>query len=326
MIGRGERDTVKMPGSTSVSGSPYAVAVLLPCYNEASAIGRVVADFLKALPDALIYVCDNSSSDGTALNASEAGALVLREGRKGKGHVVRRMFADVDADIYVLADGDGTYDATAAVKLISLLVEGRLDFVNGARVPANGAVYRRGHKIGNLLLSGLVRQFFGRQFADMLSGYKVFSRRFVKSFPAMSRGFEIETELTVHALELRMPSAEIGTRYIERPQGSSSKLKTFRDGIRIFWLIGKLVRYERPMLFYGSLALLLIVCAVVLGIPIVAEFAETGLVPRLPTAVLCTGLVILGVLSMFTGIILDLVTRTRQELKRLIYLSIPLRF
>lgn len=279
---RGKQDVTKPPGSSSASSSPCGIAVLLPCFNEASTIGGVVADFFNAVPGARIYICDNSSSDGTALVASDAGALVLHEGRKGKGHVVRRMFADIDAEIYVLADGDGTYDTTAASKLISLLVEGRLDFVNGARLPANGEAYRRGHKIGNLLLSGLVRQFFGRQFADMLSGYKVLSRRFVKSFPAMSRGFEIETELTVHALELRMPSAEIGTRYIERPQGSSSKLKTFSDGIRIFWLIGKLVRYERPLLFYGSLALLLLASAVALGVPIVAEFAETGLVPRLP--------------------------------------------
>ncbi|SEE79579.1 Glycosyltransferase involved in cell wall bisynthesis [Rhizobiales bacterium GAS188] len=311
---------------TSKSAMPYAIAVLLPCYNEALAIARVVADFSRALPSASIYVYDNNSSDDTATVAAAAGATVLGEARQGKGHVVRRMFADIEADIYVLADGDGTYDAAAAPRLVSRLIEGRLDFVNGARHETRGEAFRHGHKFGNSVLSGLVQWIFGRDFADMLSGYKVFSRRFVKSFPAMSRGFEIETELTVHALELRMPSAEIATRYGERQEGSASKLRTLRDGVRILSLIGKLVKDERPLMFYGGLASLFVASAVILGIPIVAGFMETGLVPRLPTAVLCTGLVILGVLSLFTGVTLDLVTKTRQELKRLIYLSIPIRF
>jgi len=298
-------------------------AVLIPCYNEELTIAAVVAAFRTALPQATIYVYDNNSSDRTSEVARQAGAVVRSERRQGKGNVVRRMFADIDADIYVLVDGDDTYDAAAAPRLIRELVDNDLDFVNGARVSTASAAYRRGHRLGNFALTELVRIIFGRQFTDMLSGYKVLSARFVKSFPAMSSGFETETELAVHALELRMPCGEIETAYKERPEGSVSKLSTYRDGWRILKLIGRLVKDERPLQFFGLLGLVIGLSAIVLGAPVVATYLETGLVPRLPTAVLSIGLVILGVLSFFVGLILDMVTRTRQEMKRLVYLSLP---
>jgi glycosyltransferase involved in cell wall biosynthesis len=311
-----------------VRDSPVAVpdlriAVLIPCYNEAVTVEAVVRGFASALPSATMYVYDNDSSDQTAEIARAAGAVVRRETRRGKGNVVRRMFADIEADIYVLVDGDDTYDAAAAPTLIGRLIEDRLDFVNGARVSAAARAYRRGHRVGNYILTHLVRRTFGRQFRDMLSGYKVLSRRFVKSFPAMSSGFETETELAVHALELRMPSAELPTRYKERPAGSSSKLSTVRDGMRILLLVGRLIRDERPLLFFGAAGVSLTLSAIALGLPIILTYLETGLVPRLPTAVLSVGLVILGVLSFFVGLVLDLVTKTRREMKRLSYLSIP---
>ena len=304
------------------AGGALRIAVLIPCYNEELTIASVVRGFREALPQATVYVYDNNSSDGTAEAARAAGAVVRSERRQGKGNVVRRMFADTDADVYVLVDGDDTYEAAAAPRLVAELVENGLDLVNGARVSTAAAAYRRGHRFGNHALTELVRIIFGRQFTDMLSGYKALSARFVKSFPAMSSGFETETELAVHALELRMPCGEMQTAYRERPEGSVSKLSTYRDGFRILKLIARLVKDERPLQFFGLAGLFLVLVAIVLGAPVVATYLETGLVPRLPTAVLSIGLVILGVLSFFAGLILDMVTRTRQEMKRLVYLSI----
>ena len=302
---------------------PARIAVLVPCYNEALTIGPVVDAFRTALPGADIHVFDNNSRDDTAAIARAHGATVSKVTRRGKGNVIRRMFADVEADIYVLVDGDDTYDASAAPRLVEMLVAEALDLVNGARKEQAQAAYRPGHRFGNVLLSGIVQIIFGRQITDMLSGYKVFSRRFVKSFPAMSRGFEIETELTVHALELRMPMAETETPYKERPEGSHSKLSTVRDGARIFRLIARLVRDERPLLFYSGLGVTLMAIGVILAIPLLLTFFETGLVPRVPTAILSTGLVLLGFLSVYAGVILEMITKLRQETKCLSYLTIP---
>ncbi|MEE3626663.1 glycosyltransferase family 2 protein [Nitrospirillum sp. BR 11752] len=299
------------------------VAVLVPCYNEEAAIAKVVADFKAALPDATVYVYDNNSKDRTVEVARAAGAVVRTEPLQGKGNVVRRMFADIEADVYVMVDGDDTYHAASAPALVDRLVTEQLDMVNGARVTEIEAAYRPGHRFGNLLLTGLVTFIFGKRTNDMLSGYRVFSRRFVKSFPALAGGFETETELTVHALELRMPIAEVETPYKDRPPGSVSKLSTYKDGMRILWMITKLVKEERPMLFFGVAALLFALLSVILGIPIFVTFVETGLVPRLPTAVLATGLMILAFLSLTCGLILDTVTRGRREMKRLRYLEIP---
>src|SRR5262245_1072419 len=301
----------------------YSIAVLIPCYNEEITIGKVVTDFRATLPGATVYVYDNNSHDNTSEAARNAGAVVRKEGRQGKGNVVRRMFADIEADVYVLVDGDDTYDASASAALVDQLIEERLDFINGMRASTARDAYRAGHRFGNWLLTALVRQIFGRQFSDMLSGYKFLSRRFVKSFPAMSIGFETETELAVHALELRMPSTEVATVYKERPPGSVSKLRTYSDGARIMMLIARLVKDERPMHFFGLFGILLIVAAVLLSVPLLFTYLETGLVPRVPTALLSVALVIIGVLSMFTGLILDMTTKTRREMKRLIYLSLP---
>jgi glycosyltransferase involved in cell wall biosynthesis len=302
---------------------PPTVAVLIPCYNEEAAIGRVVSDFRAALPGASVYVYDNNSSDRTVDVAAAAGAIVRRETLQGKGNVVRRMFADIDADAYVLVDGDDTYHAASAPALLAKLFDEQLDMVNAARVTEIQAAYRPGHRFGNMLLTNLVTTVFGHRTEDMLSGYRVFSRRFAKSFPSLSAGFEIETELTVHALELRMPLAEVPTPYKDRPVGSVSKLSTFRDGFRILWLISKLVREERPVHFFGIGALILMITAVVIAWPVFTTFLQTGLVPRLPTAVLATGLMLLAFLSMACGLILDTVTRGRREMKRLAYLSLP---
>ena len=301
----------------------HEVAVLVPCFNEELTVGKTVAAFREALPSATVYVYDNNSTDRTNDVARAAGAVVRSEPRQGKGNVVRRMFADIDADIFVLVDGDATYDAEAAPRMVRRAIEENLDFVNGARVSRSMDAYRRGHRFGNYVLTELVRKIFGREFTDMLSGYKVFSRRYVKSFPAMSRGFEIETELTVHALELRMPSAEEPTSYGERPSGSVSKLSTFRDGARILRLIFDLVRNERPLQFFGLAGALLVLIAVVLTIPLAETYFQTGLVPRLPTAVLAIGLIIIGFLSFLAGLILDVVATMRSEMKRLAYLSYP---
>lgn len=299
------------------------VAVLIPCYNEAVAIPKVVADFRAALPQATIYVYDNNSSDGTADIARAAGAIVRREMLQGKGNVIRRAFADVDADLYVLVDGDDTYDATAAPGMIDMMRRDGLDMVNGARVTDIDKAYRPGHRLGNAVLTGMVRIVFGDRISDMLSGYRVFSRRFVKSFPALAGGFETETEFTVHALELKMPIGEVPTAYKDRPAGSTSKLRTYSDGVRILHTIMVLVKEERPLQFFSAGGLALLVLAVVLGVPVVTEFLQTGLVPRLPTAVLATGLMLIAMLSFFCGLILDSVSRGRKEFKRLAYLSIP---
>jgi glycosyltransferase involved in cell wall biosynthesis len=300
-----------------------AIAVLIPCHNEAVAIPKVVADFRAALPDAVLYVYDNNSSDGTAAAARAAGAVVRHEALQGKGHVVRRMFADIDADIYILVDGDDTYEAAAAPTLARLLLDDGLDMVIGTRVTAIAAAYRPGHRLGNRVLTGMVRAIFGNRVTDMLSGYRAFSRRFVKSFPALAAGFETETEFTVHALELRMAIGEVATRYSDRPAGSASKLRTVSDGLRILRAIVVLVKEERPLQFFASSGLLLLVLGVAAGLPVVLEFARTGLVPRLPTAVLATGLVLLSFLSFAVGLILDSVTRGRREMKRLAYLAVP---
>jgi len=303
--------------------SQLRIAVLLPCYNEEAAIGQTVAGFRAALPDATIYVYDNNSRDRTREVAAAAGAVVRAERMQGKGNVVRRMFADVEADVYVMADGDATYDAAAAPELVSRLVGEQLDMVVGARRSEVEEAYRRGHRFGNRLLTGMLARIFGRTFTDILSGYRVFSRRFVKSFPALSRGFETETEISVHALELAMPVAEVVTAYGARPEGSHSKLSTYRDGWRILRTILHLFRIERPVLFYGGFAALLAAAAVVLAIPLVVTYAQTHLVPRFPTAILVTGLMIVAVISFAVGLILDTVVRGRREVRRLAYLALP---
>ncbi len=310
------------PSARGLAPDPR-VAVLVPCYNEAPTIRAVVGAFAEALPGSKVYVYDNNSTDDTAGVARDVGAVVRIERRQGKGHVVRRMFADIDADCYILVDGDDTYDANVARLLSHMVVEQGYDFVNVSRVSSGAEAYRPGHRFGNRLLTQIVRNIFGRETTDMLSGYKALSRRFVKSFPAMSGGFETETELTVHALEMRMPMGEIAAAYKERPPGSTSKLRTFRDGIKILSLISRLIKDERPLQFFAAVGLLIGACGVLLGLPVVLAYFETGLVPRLPTAVLSVGMVVLGWLSIFTGLILDVVTKARQEVKRLTYLSIP---
>lgn len=304
------------------------VAVLIPCLNEAAGIAAVVADFRAALPEATVYVYDNGSSDETAAVAAGAGAVVRSEPLRGKGNVVRRMFADVDADIFVMADGDGTYHAASAPEMIEKLCSGQLDMVNGLRVASADQAYRSGHRFGNRFLSSIVALLFGNRVSDILSGYRVMSRRFVKSFPALSSGFEIETELTVHALDLRAPVAEVATPYGVRSKGSSSKLSTYRDGWRILRAILRLVKEERPFAFFTQIALLLAIVSIVLAIPLFVHFFETGLVERVPTAILSTGLMLVAVLSFACGLILDTVTRGRRELKRMHYLAlsgVPIR-
>jgi glycosyltransferase involved in cell wall biosynthesis len=297
------------------------IAVLLPCYNEEAAIAQTVAGFRAALPDAAIYVYDNNSRDRTREIAATAGAIVRRERMQGKGNVVRRMFADVDADIYVMADGDATYDAASAPALIARLIDEQLDMVVGSRVGEAVEAYRRGHRLGNRLLTGMLARLFGRSFSDILSGYRVFSRRFVKSFPVLSAGFEIETEISVHALELKMPVAEIETPYFARPEGSESKLSTYSDGWRILRTIVTLYRVERPMLFFGLIGAVFAALAVILAIPLAVTYMHTHLVPRFPTAILATGLMILAFLNGFAGLILDTVVRGRREVRRLAYLA-----
>jgi glycosyltransferase involved in cell wall biosynthesis len=299
------------------------LAVLVPCFNEEAAIASVIASFRNALPAAEIYVYDNNSKDRTIALAREAGAIVRIERRQGKGHVVRRMFADVDADVYVLVDGDATYDAPSASHMIEKLVGDRLDMVVGLRVDQEQAAWRPGHRIGNRMLTGFLSEVFGQAFTDILSGYRVFSRRFVKSFPVLSDGFEIETELTVHALELSMPVAEIETPYYARPKGSVSKLNTWRDGFRILGTILKLYRSEKPLRFFSVIGIFLALVSIGLAIPILVTYLEQGIVPRLPTAVLSTGLMIVAVLSVSSGLVLDTVTRGRREMKLLSYLAQP---
>ena len=306
----------------SISSSPR-VAVLLPCYNEEAAIAQVIAGFRAALPDAAIYVYDNNSRDRTVEVAHSAGVVVRTERMQGKGHVVRRMFADVDADVYLMADGDLTYDPKAAPEMVRRLIDEQLDMVVGTRQHEAKEAYRGGHVLGNRLFTGLLARLFGRSFSDIFSGYRAFSRRFVKSFPVLSEGFEIETEMSVHALELRMPVGEVETAYGARPEGSESKLSTYRDGWRILKTIGTLYRVERPVLFYGTIGALLLIAALVLSIPLVLTYLDTGLVPRFPTAILVTGMTIVAVLCFFAGLILDTVTRGRHEIRRLAYLALP---
>lgn len=300
------------------------IAVLIPCYNEEHSITQVVRDFRAALPDALIHVYDNNSRDRTVELARDAGAMVRHEPLQGKGNVVRRMFSDIEADIYVMVDGDATYHAPSAPAMIARLVEENLDMVVGSRLQTNvSEAFRAGHHFGNLLLSGAVARIFGDRFHDMLSGYRVFSRRFVKSFPAVSAGFETETELAVHALSLRMPVAEIETPYGTRPIGSASKLRTYRDGFRILWMIMVLFKEEKPLPFFFLVFLVLAVLSLGLAIPVMITFMDTGLVPRLPTAILATGIMLAALLSLACGFILDNVTRGRRESKRMMYLGFP---
>ena len=300
-----------------------AIAVLIPCYNEESTISKVVADFRAALPTATVYVYDNGSSDQSAERARQAGAVVATEPLRGKGNVVRRMFADIDADVFVLVDGDDTYAAAAAPSLVQRLIDENLDMVNGARSNEVGSAYRPGHRFGNVLLSRVVAAIFGNRFRDMLSGYRVLSRRFVKSFPGLASGFEIETELTVHALHLRIPVAEVLTEYKERPAGSESKLRTVHDGLRILSTIFVLLKEERPLAFFTSIFVVLALTSTGLAWPLLTTYLETGLVPRLPTAILATGLMLLAFLSLACGMILDSVSRGRWEMRRTRYLQFP---
>lgn len=299
------------------------IAVLIPCYNEEVAIPKVIADFRAQLPGAVIYVYDNNSRDQTAAAARAAGAVVRGEILQGKGNVVRRMFADIEADIFVLVDGDDTYDAASAPAMVKTLIDNQLDMVLGARQETAVAAYRPGHRLGNAVLTGIVRYIWGDRVSDMLSGYRVFSRRFVKSFPALTTGFETETEFTVHALDLAMPIGEVMTPYKERPVGSTSKLRTYADGIRILHAILVLIKEERPLQFFSVVALVLFLLGLGLGTPVALQFWATGLVPRLPTAVLSMGLVLLAFLAFASGLILDSVARGRKEAKRLAYLAIP---
>ena len=299
------------------------VAVLIPCFNEEVAIGDVVAGFAKALPSATIYVYDNNSKDGTREEAIAAGAIVRREPLQGKGHVVRRMFSDIEADVYVMVDGDATYDPTSAEAMMELLVSENLDMVVARRIHTQAKAYRAGHVLGNRVLTSFLCSLFGRRFTDVLSGYRVFSRRYVKSFPALSAGFETETELTVHALTLGLPIAEVESKYFARPEGSASKLNTYRDGFRILRVILMLLKNERPFLFFGILALILALTSVGLAVPLAITYLEIGLVPRLPTAVLSASIMLLSFLSLVCGLILDTVTRGRRETKRLAYLQTP---
>jgi glycosyltransferase involved in cell wall biosynthesis len=307
-----------MSASAAATGR---IAVLIPCLDEEATIASVVQGMRAALPQAAIYVYDNGSKDQTVARARAAGAVVRHEPNRGKGNVVRRMFADVDADIYLLVDGDGTYDATVAPTMVQRLLDEQLDMVNAARVDDDAGAYRAGHRMGNVLISHTVAQIFGNRFRDILSGYRAFSRRFVKSFPALAAGFEIETELTIHALQLRMPTAELDARYGARSAGSVSKLHTYRDGFRILRAIARIAKAERPLMFFALIAALLAATSIGLSLPVFEEYRRTGLVPRFPTAILSTGIMILAFLSLTCGFVLDAVTRGRYEMKRLYYLQ-----
>jgi glycosyltransferase involved in cell wall biosynthesis len=299
-----------------------SVAVLIPCYDEATTIAGVIEGFRRVLPGASIYVYDNNSTDGTAEVAAAAGAQVRRETYQGKGNVVRRMFADIDADVYVLADGDLTYDAAAAGRLVETLIAQNVDMVVGVRVGAEQA-FRRGHRFGNRLFNRIVARLFGPGFTDILSGYRVVSRRFAKSFPAASSGFEIETELSIHALDLKLATAETALTYSERPQNSASKLKTFRDGARILAAILLMYKALKPLQFFGVLFLVLVAASLAIATPVIVTYLETGLVPRLPTAILAASIMQLAFLSLFCGIVIEAISATRRELKRMRYLELP---
>jgi glycosyltransferase involved in cell wall biosynthesis len=301
----------------------HSIAIIIPCYNESLTISDTIIAFRNCVPDAQIFVYDNNSSDGTANIAHAAGAVVRIEKNQGKGNVVRRMFADIEADAYLLVDGDNTYDAKSAPELLRLVLNDGMDFVNGARQESTDKAYRKGHKFGNWMLTSMIRFIFGAEFSDMLSGLKCFSRRYVKSFPALSRGFEIETELTTHALELRMPCHEIDTPYGERPEGSVSKLRTYRDGFRILLTIIRLVKEERPLQLFAAIGIVFFITAILLMLPILQTYFATGLVPRLPTTILCIGLTVLSALSFVMAIIMDSIVTMRREMKRIAYLQIP---
>jgi glycosyltransferase involved in cell wall biosynthesis len=321
---QGWRSDISLAEQFGLTADRRRVAVLIPCRNEETAIGKVVSDFRRALPDAIVYVYDNNSTDHTILEARAAGAVVRREGLQGKGHVVRRMFADVDADVYILVDGDDTYDPAVAPGMLKMLIDSQSDMVSAARYGVAHDAYRLGHRLGNVVLSGLVSWAFGGGITDLLSGYRVFSRRFVKSFPAMASSFETETEFTIHALTLNMPVQEVRSHYRLRAAGSYSKLNTFKDGLRILRAILLLIQNERPLQVFSFTALGLLLTGIGLGVPVVLEYLQTGLVPRMPTALLSTGLVLLANLAMACGLILDAVARARKENKRLAYLAIPL--
>jgi glycosyltransferase involved in cell wall biosynthesis len=295
---------------------------MIPCLNEEMTITQVIDDFRAALPHARIVVCDNASTDSTAEVARAAGADVIHESMPGKGNAIRRLFSDIEADIYVMVDGDATYEASLAPTLVGHLLDHRLDMVCGKREASADSVYRKGHLFGNKMFTGLVAGVFGQRFDDILTGYRVFSRRFVKSFPILSEGFEIETELTIHALELNMPVAELPSKYIDRPEGSNSKLNTISDGLKISKLIIKLIKDERPMTFFGWLFLAFALFSIILSFPLAITYLETGLVPRLPTAILSSVSMLLSFLFLACGFILDSVTRSRRERKRIAYLSI----
>ena len=302
---------------------PPTVAAIVPCFNEEAAVAQVVSDLRQAVPEAVIYVYDNASTDSTAAVAREAGAVVRSEMRPGKGNVIRRALADVDADIYLMIDGDDTYDADAAPQMIKTLVEGPYDHVTGVRRPQDPGAYRSGHEMGNRFFNRVVSVIFGHPVNDMLSGYRVFSRRFVKSFPAVSRAFEIETELTVHAINNRVPQVEVPVGFRDRAEGSESKLRTYHDGFRILRMIARLLHHERPLAFYGVLSALVFVVGVALGLPVVVEYAETGLVPRFPTAILAASVMLLSVLMLIIGILLDGLRKVRQETTRIAYMALP---
>jgi glycosyltransferase involved in cell wall biosynthesis len=313
----------RTPDAHSADTNGPRIAVLIPCHNEEVAIGKVVEDFARVLPTAKVFVYDNNSTDRTVEVARATGAIVASEHLQGKGNVVRRMFSDIEADAYVLVDGDNTYDASSAIPMLDILFAENVDMVTGTRITDIPDAYRRGHRFGNALLTGIVAFIFGDRITDMLSGYRVFSRRFVKSFPALSSGFETETELTIHALELRMPLAEVETPYRDRSEGSTSKLNTYSDGIRILFTIVTLVKEERPLQFFSISALILFLLGFGISVPILIEFHRTHLVPRFPTAFLAVGIVLLSFLSLVCGLVLDSVARGRKEAKRMIYLSIP---
>ncbi|AEU38975.1 glycosyltransferase family 2 protein [Granulicella mallensis] len=319
----GELRATNQAAHASVQDTSPRIAVLIPCHNEEAAIGKVIAAFARELPSAAIYVYDNNSTDRTIEVARAAGAFVSVERLQGKGNVVRRMFSDIEADAYVLVDGDDTYEAASSVSMLDMLFTEGIDMVTGTRVTNISAAYRRGHRFGNVMLTGIVRSIFGDRITDMLSGYRVFSRRFVKSFPALSSGFETETELTIHALELKMPLGELETPYRDRGEGSTSKLNTYKDGVRILATIVSLVKDQRPLQFFTIAGVILFVLGVGLSVPILIEFHQTHLVPRFPTAILSTGIVLLSFLSMVCGLVLDSVARGRKEAKRMTYLSIP---
>lgn len=313
-----------MNGAAGRGTAGLDIAVILPCHNEAAAIGDVIHDFKRALPGARIFVYDNNSTDDTAALAEAAGACVRHEPMQGKGHVVRRAFSDVEADVYVMADGDGTYDASRAAEMVQTLIDRQLDMVVGARTEDMPDAYRRGHRLGNLMFNKAIAILFGDHFSDVFSGYRVFSRRFVKSFPALASGFETETELTVHAIQLRMPVAEMPTMYGSRAEGTESKLRTYRDGLKIGFAILRFIQRFRPLLFYGAISIALGLLSFALGYPILVEYIETGLVPRLPTAVLATGIMVLAALALAIALILNANRRSQLELKRLKYLEYPL--